>query len=106
MHDADDVVLGSCFCLDDISVSEKCDCVFVNLDDSMDQVVTINVADKGHCSYAKVFLLPWTEGQLVAKVNHEGVHAVALHSECDSLSFLDQSPDLFHHNGFIYSYCL
>ena len=87
MHDADDVVLGSCFCLDDISVSEKCDCVFVNLDDSMDQVVAINVADKGHCSYAKVFLLPWTEGQLVAKVNHEGVHAVAFHCESDCLAF-------------------
>lgn len=106
MHDAYDIALECSFRLDNISISKKCDSVFVNLDDPVNQIVAIYVADESHSSRAKVFLLPWTEGQLVAKVNHEGVHAVALHSECDSLSFLDQSPDLFHHNGFIYSYCL
>lgn len=87
VHDADDVALFCRFCLENVAVSKKCDCVFVNLDDSMDQVVAIYVADKGYSADAEVFLFPRAEGQLVTKVNHERVHAVSFHCDGYCLAF-------------------
>ena len=102
VHDANHVVLGGCFGLEDVAVSKECDCVFVHLYDSVDEVVAICVEHERHCSFAQVLIFPRAEGHLVAQVNHERVHAVALDCEGYGLTFGDQRSDLLHHHSFLY----
>lgn len=106
VHDADDVVFGGDFFLQDVAVSEKGDCVLVHLDDPMDEVVAVYVTHQGNCSHLDVFFFPRAECELVAEVDHEGVHAVAFDCQGYGLSFGDQCADLLHHYRFVYGYCL
>ncbi len=106
IHYADDVVFGRCFCLKHVSVAEEGDGVLVYSDDSVDEVVAVGVTYEGYCSFLQVFLFPWTEGHLVAQVNHERIHAVAFDCDVYCLAFIYEGSDLLHHDGFVYGYCL
>ena len=106
VEDADDVVLGRCFCLKHVSVAEEGDGVLVYSDDSVDEVVAVGVTYEGYCSFLQVFLFPRTECHLVTHVDHERVHAVAFDCDGHGLAFGNQCSDLLHHNSLIYCYSL
>ena len=75
-----------------------------SFDDSVDEVVAVDVTDKGYRAFLQVFVLPRSKGHLVSQMHHERIHAVALDCDGDSLAFGDQLADLFHHYGFVYGY--
>ena len=72
----------------------------------MDEVIASGVEYQGDSSFAQVFLFPWTEGHLVAQVNHKRIHAVAFDCDVHCLAFIYEGSDLLHHNGFVYGYGL
>lgn len=104
VHDADDMVPGGGLRHADISVSKENDPVGVDFYDPVDEIVSVDVPDKGHSAFAYVFSLPRAQGHLVAQVHHEWIHAVALDSDGDCLALRDQGPDLLHHYRFVYRF--
>ena len=106
VHDADDVVQGGGFLQTHIAVSHKDDPVFLSLYYPVDQVSAAAVQNQSHRPFAQVFVFPRAQSHLVAHMDHERVHAVSLDGDGDLLSFGDQLPDLLHHDGFVYCYCL
>ena len=104
MHDSYHVVQSGNLLLCDVSVSQEDHSVVASFDDSVDEVVAVDVTDKGYRAFLQVFVLPRSKGHLVSQMHHERVHAVALDCDGDSLAFGDQLADLFHHYGFVYGY--
>lgn len=74
--------------------------------DPVDQMVAADVPHQSDGPFAKVLVLPWSQGHLITHMHHEGIHAVSLDCDGDCLSFGDQFADLFHHDRFVYEYCL
>lgn len=106
MHDADHVVECGCFRHSYISVTQEGYFVSFSFDDAVDEVIAVYIPDKSHCSFAYIFVFPWTESHLVAQVDDERIHAVPFQGDGYGFPFRDHLSDLFHHYGFVYGYCL
>lgn len=65
MHDASYIVKSRFFLLTDISVSFKQDVVSFSADDSVEDDVASNVANKSYCAGTDVAVSPWAESDLV-----------------------------------------
>ena len=102
MHDAGNALKSRFFFLTDVSVTFEDDDVALSVYDPMDQDITSDVAYQGYCASAYVAVCPWTQGDLVAKMYEEWIHAVALCCKGHSLAFSNKFADLLVHLFLIY----
>lgn len=104
MHDAGNTLKSRFFLQSYVAVAFEDDGVSFAAYDAVDQDVTSDVAYKGDSAFADVLVFPWTEGDLVAQVHQEWVHAVAFDSDGHGLPFSDESADLLVHCVLVYAY--
>ena len=102
IHDADYVLEAGSLRHPYVAVSNENDLVALHLDDSVDDVVSLDVFYQSNSTFLDVLFLPWAKCYLVAKMYEEWVHAVALYGERDCFPFRNQEPYLLHHYSFVF----
>ena len=106
MHDAGNALKSRFFFLTDVSVTFEDDDVALSVYDPMDQDIASDVTYQGYCASAYVAVCPWTQGDLVAKMYEEWIHAVAFDSKGHGAAFSNEFADFFVHRVFVYAYLL
>ena len=102
MHKSDYIFDAGCLCDADVSVAHECEHVAFSFDDAVDDVAASCVFDEHDSAFADLTVIPRTEGDLVAQVHDEWVHAVAFGADGHSLAFGNQSADFLHHKSLIF----
>ena len=102
MHETDDIIDVNFLSDADVSVAHERELVAFSFDDAVDDIAASCVLGKDDSTFADLIVSPRAEGDLVAQVHDERIHAVAFGADGHGLAFGNQLFDFRHHKSLVF----